>query len=198
MPARRVRVAFVCRRERGVETRPVPNPDVSILDPSPDPVVHPEDREERDESGPWLAILVGATLAWLPLAALDWRLLVEGTFVWATVRSVSTLLLAPLAAAALVQDARALDADGVEVGWPTWVYALVALVFPPVSAAYLGHRYVLVRDGDDATDREAADATDRTATGSAPAVDDRDDRDDTPAVDGTGERDDRDPDRPTD
>jgi hypothetical protein len=118
-------------------------------------VLHPDDRPETDESGPWVAVLVAATLAWVPLAAVDWRLLVEGTLVWATVRSVYTLLLAPLAAAALVQDTRALAAGGGEVGRTRWGYALVALAFPPVAAVYLLHRAVLV----DRSEEAAADGT---------------------------------------
>jgi hypothetical protein len=107
------------------------------------PVLHPEDRE-TDESGPWLPILVASALGWVALAALDWRLLSEGTFLWATVRSVYTLLLAPLSAAALLQDTRYLGTEGIEVGRLKWLYALVAVGFPPVGAVYLGHRYWLV------------------------------------------------------
>jgi hypothetical protein len=121
---------------------------VSLPDRTPDAALHPDDRPDPDESGPWIAVLVAATLAWLPLAVVDWRLLVEGTVVWATVRSVTTLVLAPLSAAALVQDSRALAVDGVAVGRATWGYALVALAFPPVAAVYLLHRAVLVGRSD--------------------------------------------------
>jgi hypothetical protein len=113
-----------------------------------DPVLHPEDRE-TDESGPWLAILVGSAAAWAALAALDYRLLTEGTFVWATVRSLYTLVLAPLAAAALLQDTRYLGTEGVEVGPAKWLYALLAVVVPLVGAVYLGHRYRLVAAAPD-------------------------------------------------
>jgi hypothetical protein len=107
------------------------------------PVPHPEDRpDETDESGPWLPILAAAVVGWALLVALDYRLLTEGTFAWATVRSAYTLLLAPLAAAALVQDTRALGVAGVTIGRVRWVYAGVALLFPPVSVVYLVHRRV--------------------------------------------------------
>jgi hypothetical protein len=123
--------------------------DVSLLDfGRAEPVVHPEDREPPDEDGPWLAVLALATLAWVPLALVDWRLLTEGTLLWATVRSLATLVLAPLAAAALLQDTRALAAEGLDVGRLRWLYAGGTLVVPPAAAAYLCHRR-LVRPDDD-------------------------------------------------
>jgi hypothetical protein len=118
---------------------------VSTLDPGRgEPAVHPEDREPTDEDGPWLAVLALATLAWVPLALADWRLLTAGTLLWATVRSLSTLVLAPLAAAALLGDVRALDAapDRSPVGRVRWLYAGCTLVVPPVAVVYLGHRRV--------------------------------------------------------
>lgn len=111
------------------------------------PVLSPEDRE-TDESGPWLGILVATALGWVVLAGVDYRLLAEGTVVWATVRSVYTLLLAPLAAAALLQDTRYLGTTGREIGRVKWLYALVAVGFPPIGAVYLGHRRWLVGDSD--------------------------------------------------
>ena len=103
-----------------------------------DPVLHPEDRPDADdEAGPWLAILVVATVAWAALATLDWRFLSEGTVLWATVRSLYALIFAPLAAAALVQDTRMLGLDDVEFGRVKWLYAGVALLFPPVCVVYL-------------------------------------------------------------
>jgi hypothetical protein len=116
-----------------------------------DPAVHPEDRE-TDESGPWLPILVVSAVGWIALFALDYRLLTEGTFLWATVKSLSTLILAPLAAAALLQDTRYLGTEGIEVGPTKWLYALIAVGFPPVGAVYLVHRHRLVGSAD-ATDR---------------------------------------------
>ena len=115
-----------------------------------DPPLHPEDRpstEDRDETGPWLALLAASGVAWVVLALVDWQVLAEGTFLWATARSLYTLVLAPLAAAALLQDTRALGIDGVEVGPLKWLYAAVALLFPPVGGVYLCHRHVLVGRG---------------------------------------------------
>jgi hypothetical protein len=106
--------------------------------------LHPDDRPDTEESGPWLTILAASALAWLVLAAVDWQFLPAGTFAWATVRSLYTLLLAPLAAAALLQDTRALRANGSEIGPSKWAYAAVALLFPPIGALYLCHRRVLV------------------------------------------------------
>lgn len=107
------------------------------------PVLHPDDEPAPDEDGPWLTILVVSGVAWLALATLDWRLLSEGTVVWATVKNLYTLLLAPLAAAALLQDTRALGVVGVEVGPLKWLYTAVALLFPPVGAVYVLHRRAL-------------------------------------------------------
>ena len=113
-----------------------------------EPIRHPEDiSDATDEAGPWLALLAASTVAWVVFVLLEWRLLVDGTFVWATVRSLSTLILAPLATAALLQDTRALGIDGVEVGPLKWAYAAVALLFPPVGGLYLCHRLVLVGRG---------------------------------------------------
>jgi TRAP-type C4-dicarboxylate transport system permease large subunit len=113
-----------------------------------EPIRHPDDIPDApDEAGPWLALLAASTVAWVVFVLLEWRLLVDGTFVWATVRSLSTLILAPLAAAALLQDTRALGIDGVEVGPLKWAYAAVALLFPPVGGLYLCHRLVLVGRG---------------------------------------------------
>ncbi|WP_318569854.1 hypothetical protein [Salinigranum marinum] len=109
-----------------------------------DPVLHPDDTEDADETGPWLAVLAASAVVWVALAVVDWRLLSEGTFVWVTVRSLATLVFAPLAAAALLQDTRALGVDGVEVGPVKWAYTAVALFFPPVSGLYLCHRHLLV------------------------------------------------------
>lgn len=107
-----------------------------------DPIRHPEDREEEaaPHEGPWLAILAVAVVGWTVLAALDRTLLTQGTVLWATVRSLYALILAPTAAAALYQDTRALDARGVDFGWLRFGYALAALVVPPTVVVYLLHR----------------------------------------------------------
>jgi hypothetical protein len=110
-----------------------------------EPVLHPDDAPDAsDEAGPWLALLVGSAIVWTALVLVEWRLLTEGTFVWATLKNVSTLLLAPLAAAVLLQDTRALGTDGVEFGPLKWGYAAVALFFPPIGGVYLCHRWLLV------------------------------------------------------
>jgi hypothetical protein len=138
-----------------------------------EPALHPEDRE-TDESGPWLPILVASTVGWLALFALDYRLLSEGTLLWATVKSLYTLILAPLAAAALLQDTRYLGVEGIEVGPTKWAYALVAVVAPPVGAVYLAHRYWLVRTSPIDLD-ESADTDDESADTTPSASSDADD-----------------------
>ena len=107
-----------------------------------DPVLHPEDRADEAErhDGPWLAVLAVAVVGWTLLAALDRTLLTQGPVLWATVRSLYALILAPVAAAALYQDTRALDARGVDFGWLRYGYALAALVVPPAAVVYLLHR----------------------------------------------------------
>ncbi|MFB6304539.1 MAG: hypothetical protein ABEH47_05185 [Haloferacaceae archaeon] len=110
-----------------------------MVDPSH---LHPEDRPDADdEAGPWTALVAGAAALWVVLVALDRRLLVDGTALWATVRSLHTLVLAPLAAA-LVQDTRAERLDGVRFGRLRWCYGLATLLFPPSGWAYLLHRRV--------------------------------------------------------
>jgi hypothetical protein len=133
-----------------------------------EPALHPEDRE-TDESGPWLPILVASAVAWLALFALDYRLLSEGTFVWATVKSLYTLILAPLSAAALLQDTRYLGVEGIEIGPAKWAYALIAVIVPPIGAVYLGHRYWLVSN---TAHTDAAGSTDADAAGSTETDDD--------------------------
>jgi TRAP-type C4-dicarboxylate transport system permease large subunit len=118
----------------------------------PDPVHHPDDEPDRDERGPWLRILAVSAVVWVALALVEWRLLSEGTFLWATAKSLYTLVLAPLAAAALLQDTRALGVDGVEVGPVKWAYAAVALFFPPVGGLYVYHRRVLAGRGSPSPD----------------------------------------------
>ena len=129
-------------------------PDASV----PDHSLHPEDRSDPDESGPWLAVFVIATVVWAALVVVEGRL-PEG-FARATAHVVSTLLAAPLAAAAIVQDARAFDAeqraeaadgDGVEsdlvetpqnaFGRIAWVYGLLAVLLPLSGVVYLADRW---------------------------------------------------------
>ena len=104
-------------------------------------MLHPDDRPDpADETGPWVAVLLVGTLVWVALAAVDWRYLTAGTSPWALVRSAYTLLVAPGVAAVLVHDARVRDATGGGIGAVRWVYALAALLFPPVAIGYLLHQ----------------------------------------------------------
>lgn len=116
--------------------------------------LHPEDRSDGEESGPWIAAFVLATAVWAALTLAEGRL-PEG-LARATAHVVSTLLAAPVAAAAVVQDARAfdlrrraaaaaeagVDADLVEsvpsaFGRIAWIYGLLAVLFPPAGVVYL-------------------------------------------------------------
>lgn len=115
-----------------------------------DPVLHPEDRADEAEKheGPWLAVLAVAVVGWTLLAGFDRALLTDGTVLWATVRSLYALILAPTAAAALYQDTRALDARGVDFGWLRFGYALAAIVVPPTAVVYLAHRRTRTSSND--------------------------------------------------
>ena len=134
-------------------------------------MLHPEDRTApSEETGPWRALLLGGTVAWICLFALERELLAVGTSPWALVRSAYSLVVAPAVAAALLQDARvqgdsavtvgdaearadrAVDGDGSQsaperpdgersgMGRARFGYALVALAFPPVCLVYLLHQ----------------------------------------------------------
>jgi hypothetical protein len=115
-----------------------------------DPVLHPEDRADEAEKhkGPWLRVLAVAVVGWTVLVAVDRMLLTEGTVLWATVRSLYALILAPAAAATLYQDTRTLDGRGVDFGWLRFGYALGALVVPPIAVVYLLHRLTRTQSGD--------------------------------------------------
>ena len=115
-----------------------------------DPVLHPEDRADEQErhEGPWLTVLAVAVVGWTVLFAVDRTLLTQGTVLWATVRSLYALILAPTAAAALYQDTRALDARGVDFGWVRFGYALAAIVVPPTAVVYLLHRRARTPPGE--------------------------------------------------
>ena len=127
----------------------------------PDRYLHPDDRSDRDESGPWLVVFVVASVVWAGLVLAEGRL-PEG-LLRATAHVVSTLLAAPLAAAAIVQDARAFDAAGATTdadggdgatdrpssntsfGRIAWVYGLLAVLFPPSGVVYVVDRWRRVR-----------------------------------------------------
>lgn len=119
---------------------------------SPPPsALHPEDRPDpADETGPWLAVAVVATLCWVVLVLFERRLLVVGSSPWALVRSAYSLLVAPLVAATCYQDDRVRSAVGAGVGRARWLYVGVALLFPPVIVLYLAHRrlFTAPRDGE--------------------------------------------------
>lgn len=129
------------------------SPDASV----PDRYLHPDDRTEQDESGPWLTVFVVASVVWAGLVLAEGRL-PEG-FARATAHVVSTLLAAPLAAAAIVQDARALDgtrdapgedaddaadessSSNASFGRIAWAYGFLAVLFPPSGVVYLADRW---------------------------------------------------------
>ena len=80
-------------------------------------MLHPEDRTApSEETGPWRALLLGGTVAWICLLALERELLAAGTSPWALVRSAYSLVVAPAVAAALLQDARVQGDSTVAVG----------------------------------------------------------------------------------
>ncbi len=96
---------------------------------------------DRRFNGPWLRILAIGVGAWAVLYALDWALLEAGTPAGAAVGFAHAYLLAPLVAAAILLDALSLGERGVtDLGLFKWLYALVALVAPPIAVVYYGHR----------------------------------------------------------
>jgi len=91
--------------------------------------------------GPWLRFLAVAAAGWTLLYALDWALLTAGTPAGAAVAFAHGYLLAPLATAAVLLDALSLAERGVaDFGPYKWLYALVALVAPPIAVVYYAHR----------------------------------------------------------
>ena len=105
------------------------------------------DPSERRFDGPWLAVLAVATGVWTVLYAIDWLLLPAGTQAAAAVGFAHGYLVAPLVTAAVLLDALSLGERGVlDFGVFTWIYALVALLAPPVVAAYYAHREWLTPD----------------------------------------------------
>ena len=99
------------------------------------------DADDRRFDGPWLRFLAVAAAGWTLLYALDWALLTTGTPAGAAVAFAHSYLLAPLATAAVLLDALSLAERGVvDFGLFKWLYALVALVAPPVAVVYYAHR----------------------------------------------------------
>ena len=92
-------------------------------------------------NGPWLRILIASTGVWVILYVLDWKLLEAGTPAGAAVGVAHAYLFAPLVSAAILLDALSLEERGmVDLGLFKWLYALVALVAPPIAAVYYVHR----------------------------------------------------------
>jgi len=99
------------------------------------------DATDRRFDGPWLRVLTLATAGWIVLFALDWVLLAAGTPLAAAVGFTHGYLVAPLATAAILLDALSLGERGVvALGWIKWIYALTALLAPPVAVVYYAHR----------------------------------------------------------
>jgi len=96
---------------------------------------------DRRFDGPWLRILTAAAGAWAALYALDWALLEAGTPAGAAAGFAHAYLLAPLVAAAILLDSLSLSERGVaDLGLFKWLYALIALVAPPIAVVYYAHR----------------------------------------------------------
>ena len=99
------------------------------------------DSLDRQFDGPWLRVIALATTGWIVLFALDWILLAAGTPAAAAVGFTHRYLVAPLATAAILLDALSLGERGVvTLGWLKWMYALAALLAPPVAVVYYAHR----------------------------------------------------------
>lgn len=99
-------------------------------------------RESPDPQfdGPWARILVVAVAGWAVLYGVDWALLAAATPAGAFVGFTHAYILAPLVAAAMLLDSLSLRERGVDVGVFRWLYALVALVAPPIVVVYYAHR----------------------------------------------------------
>jgi len=101
----------------------------------------PGGADDRRFDGPWLRFLAAAAGGWTLLYALDWALLTAGTPLGAAVGFAHGYLLAPLATAAVLLDALSLAERGVaDFGLFKWLYAVIALVAPPVAVVYYAHR----------------------------------------------------------
>lgn len=96
---------------------------------------------DRRFDGPWLRVMAVAAGSWTVLYGLDRFLLEAGTPAGAAVGFAHAYLLAPLVTAVILLDALSLAERGVaDFGLFKWLYALVALVAPPVAAVYYAHR----------------------------------------------------------
>lgn len=109
-----------------------------------------DDVPVRRFDGPWLRFLVAGLVGWTLLYGLDRFLFGAGTPVGAVVGFGHAYLLAPLVTAAVLLDALSLAERGIaDVGFFKWIYALVALVAPPVAIVYYTHREWLTPDRPD-------------------------------------------------
>ena len=96
---------------------------------------------DRRFDGPWLRIMAVAVGGWVVFYGLDRFLLEAGTPAGAAVEFTHAYLLAPLVTTAILLDALSLAERGVaEFGLFKWLYALVALVAPPIAVVYYAHR----------------------------------------------------------
>lgn len=99
------------------------------------------DAIDRQFDGPWLRVLALSTAGWIVLFALDWALLAANTPAAAAIGFTHRYLVAPLTTAAILLDALSLGERGVvALGWVKWLYALAALLAPPVATVYYVHR----------------------------------------------------------
>lgn len=99
------------------------------------------DAADRRFDGPWLRVLAVAAGGWTLLYALDWALLTAGTPAGGAVGFATGYLLAPLSTAAVLLDALSLDERGIaDLGLFKWVYAIAAIVAPPIALVYYAHR----------------------------------------------------------
>ncbi|MWV64311.1 hypothetical protein GRS48_05655 [Halorubrum sp. JWXQ-INN 858] len=100
-----------------------------------------EEPPDRRFDGPWLRVLAAALVGWAALYALDRFLLEAATPAGAIVGFGHAYVLAPLVAAAVLLDALSLREQGlVDLGVFTWLYALIALVAPPIAVVHYTHR----------------------------------------------------------
>lgn len=112
------------------------------VSPSDEPENDPSnDSADRRFDGPWLRFLAFAVVGWSVVYGLDRILLAAGSPVGAAAAFTHGYLLAPLVTAAILLDALSLSERGIaDFGLFKWLYALAALVVPPVAVVYYAHR----------------------------------------------------------
>ena len=125
-----------------MHTRAEPTPD----DPDDGPG---DETADRRFDGPWLRFLAVALVGWAVAYGLDRVLLAAGSPVGAAAAFTHGYLLAPLVTAAILLDALSLAERNVaELGVFNWLYALAALMVPPVALVYYAHREWLRPDDE--------------------------------------------------